>query len=167
MTVEFALVPLAWLKAHEEYDRSKVVQLVAELRKSQRFIDPIWVARGSFVILNGHHRVEALRRLGAQRAAAWLFDYDSDNVRLERWTPGPPIAKSEVVDRAVRGELFPPKTTRHRLLVELPERSVALAELFEGAGAPVVTDAARGPVREAPAAGSSRPRASAASRRAP
>lgn len=127
---EFALVPLDRLKGHEQYDPTKVDLLVAELRRTGEFTDPIWVARGSFVILNGHHRVEALRRLGARRAAAWILDYEGDAVTLERWRPGPPIAKAEVLDHARRGELFPPKTTRHRVLLELPKHHVALAELL-------------------------------------
>ena len=101
-----------------------------ELRRTGEFTEPIWVARGSFVILNGHHRVEALRRLGARRAAAWILDYETDAVALERWRPGPPIRKQEVLERARRGELFPPKTTRHTVRLELPARRVALQELL-------------------------------------
>ncbi len=127
---EFALVPIERLKGHEEYDPAKVDQLVAELRRTGEFVEPIWVARGTYVILNGHHRVEALRRLGARRAAAWVFDYDGDLVTLERWRPGPPIAKADVVARASRGELFPPKTTRHRVRVKLPFHKVPLSELL-------------------------------------
>lgn len=127
---EFALVPIARLKRHEAFEASKVDRLVAEIKRTGEFTDPIWVARGSFVILNGHHRVEALRRLGARRAAAWIFDYHGDAVELQRWDAGPPIAKEEVEERAERGELFPPKTTRHRVLVELPDRKVPLAQLL-------------------------------------
>lgn len=127
---EFALVPIDRLRGHEEYDPRKVDELVAKMRSSGTFDEPIWVARDSLVILNGHHRVEALRRLGARRAAAWLFDYHTDAVDLEPWRPGPPIAKEEVVRRAARGEPFPPKTTRHRLRIVLPPRSVALTELL-------------------------------------
>ncbi|MCI4365584.1 MAG: ParB N-terminal domain-containing protein, partial [Thermoplasmata archaeon] len=117
----FRLVPLRDLKEHEEVDPKKVEALVAEIRAGQTVDDPIWVAVGSGVILNGHHRVAALRRLGAARAPAWLIDYHSPTVRLERWTEGPPIPKTEVEQRAARGDLFPPQTTRH-ILVEPPPR---------------------------------------------
>ncbi len=85
------------------------------------------------MILNGHHRVEAMRRLGLRRIPAWLLDYDGDGVELGRWGPGPPIAKAEVLRRARRGQPFPPKTTRHRLREPLPLRSVGLDELADGA----------------------------------
>jgi len=127
---EYALVPLSELRAHERIEESNVADLVDLLRRTQVLSDPIWVARDSYVILNGHHRVEALRRVGAERVPAWVLDYESELIHLERWHPGPPIAKSEVIRRAREGQLFPPKTTRHRLLLDLPARPTRLAELL-------------------------------------
>ncbi len=153
--VVFAVVPLSSLKEHERVVPSKVRALAAELRAKGLFRDPIWVARGSGVILNGHHRVAALRRLGAERAPAWLIDYDAGIVRLERWTPGPPISKEEVVRRGLTGDLFPPRTTRHVLAVDLPERPTPLSDLVP-AGARPAAHARRVGSRRA-SAGSSPP----------
>ena len=129
-SAEFALLPISTLKSHEEIEEGTLGELVAHIRRSRVLSDPIWVTRGSSVILNGHHRVEALRRLGADRVAAWILDYESDLVHVERWHAGPPISKSDVVRRAEEGRLFPPKTTRHRLLIDLPARPTPLAELL-------------------------------------
>jgi hypothetical protein len=129
-SAQFALVRLSELRAHEEIEEASLLDLIDHIRRSQVLSDPIWVARGSSVILNGHHRVEALRRIGADRVPAWIIDYDSDLVHLERWHPGPPITKSEVVARAREGRLFPPKTTRHRLLMDLPARPTPLSTLL-------------------------------------
>ena len=126
---QFRILPIERLRGHEEHDPAKVDELVAELRRAGTFDDPIWVARDGWVILNGHHRVEAARRLGLKRVPAWVLDYHGGQVDLERWSPGPRIPKAEVVRRARYGPPFPPKTTRHRLRVELPRRSVPLAEL--------------------------------------
>jgi L-serine kinase (ADP) len=127
---EFGLVPIGKLLAHEEVDEESVAELIAELGRTQVFADPIWVARDSLVILNGHHRVEALRRLHAARVPAWLLDYETDLVSLEPWRPGLPITKTEVVRRAQDGRLFPPKTTRHGVRVPLEPRPTPLAELL-------------------------------------
>jgi hypothetical protein len=129
-SIEFALLRLSDLKAHEQIEQKNLLELIARLRRTKLISEPIWVARGSWVILNGHHRVEALRRMGAERAPAWVLDYDSELIHLERWHPGPPIAKIEVVRRAEEGHLFPPKTTRHRLEFDLPPRSTPLSELL-------------------------------------
>jgi L-serine kinase (ADP) len=127
---EFALVPIEKLLAHEEIEEENVAELVVELERTKVFADPIWVARGSFVILNGHHRVEALRRLKATRVPVWLLDYETDLVSLEPWRPGLPITKAEVVRRAQEGRPFPPKTTRHGIRVPLEPHPIPLSELL-------------------------------------
>lgn len=127
---EFALLPLSVVKGHEQIEEGSLADLTAHIRRSRVLSEPIWVARGSLVILNGHHRVEALRRLGADRVPAWVLDYGSDLVHVERWRPGPPISKGEVVRRGEEGRLFPPKTTRHRLTMDLPARPTPLSELM-------------------------------------
>ncbi len=133
---EFALVPLVRLKAHEQIETEALPALVVQIVSRGALEDPIWVARDSFVILNGHHRVAALAQLGAVRAPAWLLDYHDPSVILGRWGPGPPIAKAEVERRARTGELFPPKTTRHRLTVELAPRTTPLVDLTPDGHAP-------------------------------
>jgi len=130
MRARFALVPIDALRAHEEIDEKDLPGLVEEIRSRGELHYPIWVARGSHVILNGHHRVAALRRLGAVRAPAWLIDYHSEAVRVDRWSPGPPISKEEVERRAREGLLFPPKTTKHQLDGDLGERSTPLDALL-------------------------------------
>lgn len=126
---EFDILPIDLLRGHEEHDGAKVEELAAQILRVGKLIHPIWVSRNTWVILNGHHRVAAFRMLGLKWIPAWVFDYDGDLVRLGRWTPGPPIEKAEVVYRAHQGRPFPPKTTRHRLRVELPHRPVPIAAL--------------------------------------
>ena len=139
----FALVRIDSLHEHEEIVEQKVRKLVTEIASHGVFYDPIWVDRDSGVILNGHHRTAALRRLGAQRVPAWLVDYDSDAVRLGRWRDGPPISKAEVVDRARSGRLFPPQTTRHTIADALPARPTPLAALGVQRPSPVAGSQAR------------------------
>ncbi|HEV2429179.1 MAG TPA: ParB N-terminal domain-containing protein [Thermoplasmata archaeon] len=129
----FELLRASDLRIHEEIDPSAVASLAERIRAEGVVREPIWVARGSGVILNGHHRFAALQRLGAERIPAWVVDYTSTEVVLDRWNEGPPIAKSEVVDRARSGRPFPPKTTRHTILFALPPHPTALAELLDGA----------------------------------
>jgi hypothetical protein len=125
----FAILPLDQLREHEEIDVGDLEHLVVILRTAGVVQEPLLVAEHSYVILNGHHRYRALRAMGATGAPAWLIDYDDARVALGRWSPGPPITKAEVVDRARSGRLFPPKTTRHRLHFDLPARPTELAVL--------------------------------------
>ncbi len=131
----FELVPLASLRAHEAVDPGNLQEVLGKIRHQHLVDEPLLVAEvqdGLFVVLNGHHRLAALLELGARRAPAWVVEYEGEAVVLERW-PGArvetPPTKREVVDRALRGELFPPKTTRHRLTSPLPTRVTHLADL--------------------------------------
>jgi L-serine kinase (ADP) len=125
----FELIELSRLHGHEEVVASDLEHLVASLRASRIVREPILVASGSLVILNGHHRVAALKRLGAHTAPAWIVDYEDAKITLDRWGDGPTITKDDVISRARSGQPFPPKTTRHRVLLELPERPTSLTEL--------------------------------------
>jgi hypothetical protein len=147
----FELVSAKRLRAHEQVDPGLVEFLTRAIESEGIVWDPIWVARvnGFDLVLNGHHRVRALTRLGARRIPAFVFDYFGPHVKLDRWGEGPPVTKEEVVARAKRRTPFPPKTTRHTILVELPKRPTPLADL-------------RAP---APRAQSARSRASSAARR--
>jgi L-serine kinase (ADP) len=125
----FELVPIERLKVHEEIQPEHVARLVADLRRDGVVSEPIWVARGSYVVLNGHHRLAALRALGARRVPAWVMEYESEAIALDRWGPGPALTKREVEERAASGAPFPPKTTKHIVAHPLPDRPTTLAEL--------------------------------------
>jgi hypothetical protein len=128
----FEFVSVCRLRIHEEVKPEHVEYLEREIRADGVLWEPIWVARmnGFDVILNGHHRYQALVRLGAQRIPAFVFDYGDSAIKLDRWGEGPPVTKEEVVRRAKRGTPFPPKTTRHTVLVDLPKRPTPLEELL-------------------------------------
>lgn len=141
-TVEYALVPIDQLREHEEVETENVDRLRHALLREGVVREPVLVARGSWVILNGHHRYAALRALGAQRVPVYLIDYESGPIRLHRWSPGPEIRKTDVIAMAGRGERYPPKTTRHVLDVQIPPHPTSLHEL--GIASPPGSRAYRG-----------------------
>jgi len=83
------------------------------------------------VILDGHHRVEAVRALGARRIPAYIVDYFSDVVQLSTWPDAvvSVVTKEDVIRRGRTGDLFPPKTSRHTLTIELEDRPTDLDDL--------------------------------------
>jgi L-serine kinase (ADP) len=110
---EFRLVPVGSLREHEQVDEADVNRLVDEIRRLGLVREPIWVSKDDRVILNGHHRFAALRKLGVRWVPVWEVKYGDREMELGRWGPGPPLEKAEVVRRAREGALFPPKTSRH------------------------------------------------------
>lgn len=136
---EFRLLPLEVLRVHEEVVDADVAELVDALQVEGVVREPLWIDRASMTILNGHHRYNALRRLGARFAPAWLVDYNDPEIELGRWGPGPPLTKAEVVQRAASGHPYPPKTTRHTIRHPLPHHGTPLEDL----GVPTVGPARR------------------------
>lgn len=141
---KFRILAISELHPHEEVEREKVEELVQELGSGTAVRHPIWVAAGSLVVLNGHHRLRALERLGARRVPVYLIDYEDPAVELGRWQPGPALSKAEVVRRGLAGKLYPPKTTRHRIELDLPEHPVPLEELLAPTPSPARLPAHRG-----------------------
>lgn len=110
---EFRLVLVSSLLPHEQIDPDDVTHLARELRERGVVREPIWVSAAEGVILNGHHRYAALQILGVRRIPAWVIDYSDPAMELNRWSPGPPLEKADVIRSARSGSLFPPKTSRH------------------------------------------------------
>ena len=125
------LVPIDVLRPHESLDAKLLAEVRAAIAHDGVMREPILVERSHYVILNGHHRHAALRELGCRRVPAYVIDYFDSRVKLGLW-PGAPVAritKREVIDRGVRGDLFPPKTTRHSVRFRLKDVAIPLNEL--------------------------------------
>ena len=129
--MRFALVDLDRLRPHEQTQPRLLGMVLEEIRRAGYVRRPILVESRHLVILDGHHRYEALKRLGCTRVPAYLVDYEDDGIGLTTWPQAKVkrVTKEEVVDRALRGDPFPPKTTRHLVSVELDEVRVTLDEL--------------------------------------
>lgn len=116
----FALVPTDELRPHEEVEPGRVEELVETLEEEGVFLDPVVVDEATRTVLDGHHRLEAARRLELRLTPVHLVDYRGDPIELETWREDrEPPSKDEVLRRAREGDLFPPKTTRHLNLDDL------------------------------------------------
>ena len=109
------IVPIEGLRPHEGLDPKLVAEIRESIGSEGVLLEPILVERSHDVILNGHHRVAALRELGCRRVPAYVVDYFDARIELTRWPQADVdfVTKEEVIERALRGDLFPPKTTRH------------------------------------------------------
>lgn len=125
-----SLVPLEWLKAHERYVEERVLELMRRFERAGRVDYAVVADAATGTVVDGHHRLEALRRLGAHLVPAVLIDYEDASITIRSWRDGEaPPTKREVVARAAAGTLYPPKTTRHDFVRVLDPVDVALTEL--------------------------------------
>ncbi len=131
MNVE--LVPVEILRPHEQTIPKKVDELEKMTHRWKAYVLPLVVDKNTGVILDGHHRHQVALRLDLQCLPCVLVDYMGDSsVELGVWPNcgRDNLSKQEVIEAGLRGELFPPKTSRHRLSDHLPPISVPLTRLL-------------------------------------
>ena len=109
----FALVPVRDLKTHEEAEPDRVRRVMKQMRSTRVVKKAIVVDSKSKVVLDGVHRLSALKSLGAVRVPAWLIDYSDDGVLVFSRDRKSQVPKESVVRAATIGPKFPPKSTRH------------------------------------------------------
>ena len=86
------LVPVEWLKAHEEIKVKNMEKLLEMTLKWDGFTKPLIADKATGTILDGHHRFAVAKRLELARIPAVCIDYlNDDTVELElcqhhRWS---------------------------------------------------------------------------------
>jgi len=111
------ILPIELLRPHEQTSKGLVDRLAEEIKRDGFLRKAILVDRETLTVLDGHHRIEALRKLGYKRAPCLLIDYLSPRIVVKRGD-GKRIPKEHVVEVGIRGRPMPPKTTRHLVSVE-------------------------------------------------
>jgi len=115
LALNLSVVEIERLRGHERTDEARLKALKAEIESDGMLMRPIVVDEETDVVLDGHHRLEALRLLGCSRIPVCYVSYVSDRIGVMSMVKALEITKSKVVQAAMRGEPFPPKTTWHYL----------------------------------------------------
>lgn len=82
-----ALVDIEQLHDHEQIRQDYLSQLAEEIKKDKELRYPIIVDKYSNVVLDGHHRYFALKKLGCFRVPAYIVDYYNPKIKVGRWHP--------------------------------------------------------------------------------
>ncbi len=123
------LLPLDRILPHEHIDSAAAISLSGAIAQAGVVTDPLVVEVASRVLLDGHHRLDALRRLGAVRAPCVLIAYDAPGLRLDGWRAEWPVDRDRVLQAARSGRLLPVKTSRHRFDPDIGGVDIPLAWL--------------------------------------
>ncbi|MCS7386245.1 MAG: ParB N-terminal domain-containing protein [archaeon GB-1867-005] len=83
--VKLKLEFLSDLHIHEEIIPSSLKSLMRKMSREGLLRDPVIVDEKSLVVLDGMHRVEALKRLGCRLIATCLVDYGDPRVLVQSW----------------------------------------------------------------------------------
>jgi hypothetical protein len=124
---DIVLRPVLDLRATEETDPPHADAVASLILRAGVWTTPVCIERETGAVMDGHHRLAAAHRLGLQMIPVVPLTYDQ--VELQAWRSGFEVSPIEIVRRALAGDLYPPKTTRHLFPEALPTCLVPLARL--------------------------------------
>lgn len=76
------------LKEHEQTDPLRLEEIKAMLIKDNFQRDPIIVDKKTLVVVDGHHRLNALKQLGHKKVAVYYINYlEDENIIVRTWYP--------------------------------------------------------------------------------
>jgi len=113
VTARFALVPVASLRTHELAEPDRVRRVMKQIQSTGMVRSGIAVDSKTMVVLDGVHRLTALKELGAARVPAYLIDYADDEIVVFSKGRKSLVPKEVVLKAATTGPKLPPKSTRH------------------------------------------------------
>jgi len=119
------LVDITQLREHESVDLSYLGKLKEEIIKDGFLRKAISVDVNSMVVLDGHHRLNALRELGCNKIPVIFVDYRSPDIVVKKWTVENDVTlddviftKEHIVNIALSGKRLPVKTSKHLIMLE-------------------------------------------------
>lgn len=112
------------LVPHEQYREDHALEVMEWFKRDGFQLRPIAIYKldehgypNYALILDGHHRTEAARRLGLRYMMANEVNYFDKRIRVESWNDGSEVSKEEIIRLALNKVKLRPKTTKHVFLV--------------------------------------------------
>ena len=130
--VEVDLRPIGSVLPHEETITDLSSRLSDQIRADGFQRDPIIVDRENHVVLDGMHRLRALRELGARHILCHLVDYSSPEIRLERWARSLKGVKRESLAEILKESRIDRRVSLKEAIELVDGRSTPVAVLTSG-----------------------------------
>lgn len=107
------LVELERLREHEGVSPKYLEKLKKEIESDGILKLAIAVDKNTNVILDGHHRFNALKKLGCKKIPVVFVDYASPDIAVKNGKTNKELAKNVIIQAALTQKKLPPKATHH------------------------------------------------------
>lgn len=130
----YELVVLETVKLHEEVIPERVDEVADDIKKRGIVLEPVVLDDKHHIVLNGHHRVAALRKLGARKIPAYIVPNEAPYITVDRWPDSTwykkTVMKEDVLEAGLSGKLMTPHTSRHKFTIHLEQKQTSLEKLM-------------------------------------
>ena len=127
---EVVIFEIEELREHEEIRPDYLEALKNEIQLDGILKMPICIDKNTCIILDGHHRLQALKRLGCKKIPCVLVDYQSPDIKVIAWREGETLTKEKIIDTALSGKRMPSKTSRHMILLNGEWKHISAIQMF-------------------------------------
>tara|TARA_B100001057_G_scaffold406159_1_gene419430 strand:- start:20238 stop:20687 length:450 start_codon:yes stop_codon:yes gene_type:complete len=105
-------VEINLLLPHEKVlvDKKELIKDNLKYRNNELIISTILICSETNLIIDGHHRFNALKELGFRKVPVTLINYFTDSIITDDIDS---LSKREIIFNSINKNLYNPKTTKH------------------------------------------------------
>jgi ParB-like chromosome segregation protein Spo0J len=115
ISTRLELVKIEQLREHEEIDPSRLREMYRLIEADGVLKRPLAVDFRTLAVLDGVHRLNILKQRQCKKVPVYLVDYLSDEIVVYSTDRRTIISKDDVINAALSGRKFPPRTTWHMI----------------------------------------------------
>lgn len=126
-SIQASIVNINSLHEHEEINKQYCEELTMKIKKDGVIKRAIAVDKNTMVVLDGHHRLNALKELGCQKIPIMLIDYTMSEIQVRSWN-GIKVNKGDVLEAGLGSKKLPAKTSKHMFIANGKARHISVLE---------------------------------------
>lgn len=126
-TAKIRLVATSKLRHIEGFSKRRVAWLKKKILKESIWTKPVYIEREHGLVMDGQHRMEVARAMGLVHVPCVLLSYDDVDVWSLRQNHE--VTPALVIQKSLRGDLYPYKTVKHRFPAPTARCQIPLATL--------------------------------------
>jgi len=114
---QLKVIKTALLRSHERTEPKRLKNLEKEIIRDTILKKPILVDEKTYLVIDGHHRLAVLSKLGIKKIPVILVNYFNPKIKVKSWDNRKRLDKNIIMKAGLSGKLLPPKTSKHMLLI--------------------------------------------------